>query len=245
MNYRRVSVLAAALVIALLVTRAPASLLGNALPPAVNVTGLAGTVWKGEAAYVEIPLQAKPFALGRPSWTLNPMGLFFGDVIRLRSDWGSQTVDVSVSPALNGSFDVNDAQLRIDLGWLRQLLPFYVGGQLKADLASLTFTSDGRPTTANGRVVWENATWRAVGGDVSLGSYAVDVTNSDAGIRATIMTLKGALEVDGSVTIVGDSYRVMANLSGPAARNEAFQQAIALLAVPNGSGYRIELSGTL
>ena len=245
MNYRRVSVLAAALVIALLVTRAPASLLGNALPPAVNVTGLAGTVWKGEAAYVEIPLQAKPFALGRISWTLNPMGLFFGDVIRLRSDWGSQTVDVSVSPALNGSFDVNDAQLRIDLGWLRQLLPFYVGGQLKADLASLTFTSDGRPTTANGRVVWENATWRAVGGDVSLGSYAVDVTNSDAGIRATIITLKGALEVDGSVTIVGDSYRVMANLSGPAVRNEAFQQAIALLAVPNGSGYRIELSGTL
>jgi hypothetical protein len=244
-NYRRVSVLAAALVIALLVTRAPASLLGNALPPAVNVTGLAGTVWKGEAAYLEIPLQAKPFALGRTSWTLNPMGLFFGDVIRLRSDWGSQTVDVSVSPALNGSFDVNDAQLRIDLGWLRQLLPFYVGGQLKADLASLTFTSDGRPTTANGRVVWENATWRAVGGDVSLGSYAVDVTTSDAGIRATIMTLKGALEVDGSVTIVGDSYRVMANLSGPAARNEAFQQAIALLAVPNGSGYRIELSGTL
>jgi hypothetical protein len=244
-NYRRVSVLAAALVIALLVTRAPASLLGNALPPAVNVTGLAGTVWKGEAAYVEMPLQAKPFALGRTSWTLNPMGLFFGDVIRLRSDWGSQTVDVSVSPALNGSFDVNDAQLRIDLGWLRQLLPFYVGGQLKADLASLTFTSDGRPTTANGRVVWENATWRAVGGDVSLGSYAVDVTTSDAGIRATIITLKGALEVDGSVTIVGDSYRVMANLSGPAARNEAFQQAIALLAVPNGSGYRIELSGTL
>ena len=245
MNYRRVSVLAAALVIALLVTRAPASLVGNALPPAVNVTGLAGTVWKGEAAYVEIPLQAKPFALGRTSWTLNPMGLFFGDVIRLRSDWGSQTVDVSVSPALNGSFDVNDAQLRIDLGWLRQLLPFYVGGQLKADLASLTFTSDGRPTTANGRVVWENATWRAVGGDVSLGSYAVDVTTSDAGIRATIITLKGALEVEGSVTIVGDSYRVMANLSGPAARNEAFQQAIALLAVPNGSGYRIELSGTL
>lgn len=245
MNYRRVSVLAAALVIALLVTRAPASLLGNALPPAVNVTGLAGTVWKGEAAYVEIPLQAKPFALGRTSWTLNPMGLFFGDVIRLRSDWGSQTVDVSIRPALNGSFDVNDAQLRIDLGWLRQLLPFYVGGQLKADLASLTFTSDGRPTTANGRVVWENATWRAVGGDVSLGSYAVDVTTSDEGIRATIITLKGALEVDGSVTIVGDSYRVMANLSGPAARNEAFQQAIALLAVPNGSGYRIELSGTL
>ena len=120
-----------------------------------------------------------------------------------------------------------------------------MGGQLKADIESLSITADGSPTSANGRLVWENAAWRAIGGDVSLGSYAVDIMTTDAGIRASIITLKGALEVDGSVTIAGDNYRVMANLHGPAARNEAFQQAIALLAVPTGSGYRIELSGTL
>ena len=245
MTYRRVSALAAALIIILLITRAPASLMSFALPPAVKATGLSGTVWKGAAAHVEIPLQARPFALGRITWTLNLSGLLWGDLIRVQSIWGNQRIDVAASPALNGSVQINEAELRIDLGWLRELLPLYIGGQLKADIESLSITGEGSPISANGRLVWENAAWRAIGGDVSLGSYAVDMTTTDAGIRASIITLKGALEVDGSVTIAGDNYRVMANLSGPAARNEAFQQAIALLAVPNGSGYRIELSGTL
>jgi len=229
----------------LLITRAPASLMGFAIPPTVNATGFSGTVWKGAVAHVEIPLQSRPFAMGRFTWTLNPAGLLWGDLIRVKSDWGSQRIDVAARPALNGSVQVNEAMLRIDLGWLRELFPLYVGGQLKTDIESLSIAADGTPTSANGRLVWENAAWRAIGGDVSLGSYAVDVTTTDAGIRASIITLKGALEIDGSVTIVGDNYRVVANLSGPTARNEAFQQAIALLAVPTGSGYRIELSGTL
>ena len=245
MTYRRVSVLAAALTIMLLITRAPASLMGFAIPPTVNATGFSGTVWKGAVAHVEIPLQSRPFAMGRLAWTLNPAGLLWGDLIRVKSDWGSQRIDVAARPALNGSVQVNEAMLRIDLGWLRELFPLYVGGQLKTDIESLSIAADGTPTSANGRLVWENAAWRAIGGDVSLGSYAVDVTTTDAGIRASIITLKGALEIEGSVTIVGDNYRVVANLSGPTARNEAFQQAIALLAVPTGSGYRIELSGTL
>ena len=245
MTYRRASVLAAALIIMLLIIRAPASLMAFALPPAFKATGFSGTVWNGAVAHVEIPLQARPFALGRITWTLNPIGLLWGDLIRLKSGWGNQRVDVAARPALNGSLQVNKAELRIDLGWLRELLPLYVGGQLKADIESLNITANGTPTSANGRLVWENAAWRAIGGDVSLGTYAVDITTTDAGIRASIITLKGALQIDGSVTIAGDNYRVMANLSGPAARNEAFQQAIALLAVPTGSGYRIELSGTL
>ena len=245
MTYSRITVLAAALIIILLITRAPASLIAFALPPTVKATGFSGNVWNGAVAHAEIPLQVRPFALGRMTWTLNPIGLLWGDLIRLRSDWGNQRVDVAARPALNGSVQVNEAELRIDLGWLRELLPLYVGGQLKADIESLRITAEGSPTSANGRLVWENAAWRAIGGDVSLGSYAVDITTTDAGIRASILTLKGALQVDGSVTIAGDNYRVMANLSGPAARNEAFQQAIALLAVPTDSGYRIELSGTL
>jgi general secretion pathway protein N len=244
-TYRRVSALAAALIIILFITRAPASLMGFVLPPTVKTTGFSGTVWEGVVAHVEIPLQSRPFAMGRITWTLNPIGFLRGDLIRVKSDWGNQRVDVAARPALNGSLQVNDAELRIDLGWLRELLPLYVGGQLKADIEFLSITANGTPTSANGRLVWENAAWRAMGGDVSLGSYAVDITTTDAGIRASIITLKGALQVDGLVTIAGDNYRVMANLSGPAARNEAFQQAIALLAVPTGSGYRIELSGTL
>ena len=245
MSYRRGSAIAVALVLALLIVRTPASLVGYLLPSAVKATGFDGTLWNGEVAHVEIPLQGQPFAVGRITWALNPLGLVFGDLIRLQSDWGNQEADVSISPSIDGSLAVRRAEVLIDLAWLRELLPLYIGGQLRADMRSLELSSDGLPTTANGRVVWQNAAWRAFGGDVSLGSYALDIATSDTGIRANIITLKGALEVDGSVTIADKRYRIMANLSGPAARNEAFQQAIAVLAVPDGSGYRIELSGTL
>jgi hypothetical protein len=80
---------------------------------------------------------------------------------------------------------------------------------------------------------------------VSLGTYAVAISSSDDGIEADVVTIKGALVIDGSVSLTEGRYRLIADLSGPAARNEAFQQAIALMAVPNRSGYRIELSGTL
>ena len=104
------------------------------------------------------------------TWTLNPIGLLWGDLIRLRCDWGNQRVDVSARPALNGSVQVNEAELRIDLGWLRELLPLYVGGQLKADIDSVSITAEGSPTSANGRLVWENGLardrWRRIAGVV-------------------------------------------------------------------------------
>ena len=78
MTYRHTSALAAALIIILLITRAPASLMVFALPPAVKAIGFSGTVWDGAVAHVEIPLQARPFAVGRITWTLNPIGLLWG-----------------------------------------------------------------------------------------------------------------------------------------------------------------------
>jgi hypothetical protein len=80
---------------------------------------------------------------------------------------------------------------------------------------------------------------------VSLGTYVVDIATDESGISGRVMTLKGALELTGKFGLKGDAYSVAADLSGAAARNEAFQQAIALLAVPTESGYRIDLSGTL
>ncbi|REJ67334.1 MAG: hypothetical protein DWQ28_06855 [Proteobacteria bacterium] len=78
-----------------------------------------------------------------------------------------------------------------------------------------------------------------------MGTYAIDIATDDEGISGEVVTLKGALDLAGEFALKGDRYSVTADLSGAAARNEAFQQAIALMAVPTESGYRIELSGTL
>ena len=245
MSLKRSIGLAVFVAVALLVSRVPASVIGSILPQTLTASGFTGTVWRGEAAHVQAEVQGQPFALGRVAWTVHPLGLLTGDVVTIRSRWGSQRIVLAAGIGLGGSFYLNDIAVNVGLDWVRKLLPLYIGGQLRTDIAELVIDADGKPTAAQGQVVWEDATWRAVGGDVSLGTYAVAISSSDDGIEADVVTIKGALVIDGSVSLTEGRYRLVADLSGPAARNEAFQQAIALMAVPNRSGYRIELSGTL
>ena len=244
-NRRFLAVVAAALFSLLLVARLPASIAAALLPPTIIAQNPSGTVWRGNAAHVQVNMNGQWFALGGVDWELHPMGLLFGEALTLKSSWGRQQLDLSAGVAFNGDVTVSDLSIRADISWIKNLLPLFVAGDLTADIKELRVTAAGMPETITGRVVWENAAWQALGGDVSLGTYAIDITTTDQGISGTVVTLKGALDLTGEFTLKGGRYSVTADLSGPAARNEAFQQAIALMAVPTESGYRIDLSGTL
>ena len=242
---RLIAVSAAALFLVLLIARLPASIATALLPPTVIATNPSGTLWRGSAAHVQVNMSGQWFALGRVEWALQPLGVLLGDAVILRSSWGSQKLDIGAGIGLNGDVPVSDASIRADISWVRNLLPLFIAGDLNADIETLRVSASGTPVFISGRVVWEDAAWQAVGGDVSLGTYAVDIATDDQGISGKIVTLKGALELNGEFTLQGNRYSVTADLSGAAARNEAFQQAIALMAVPTESGYRIDLSGTL
>ena len=242
---RLIAVSAAALFLVLLIARLPASIATALLPPTVIATNPSGTLWRGNAAHVQVNMSGQWFALGRVEWALQPLGVLLGDAVILRSSWGSQKLDISAGIELNGDVTVSDASIRADISWVRNLLPLFIAGDLNADIETLRVSASGTPVFISGRVVWEDAAWQAVGGDVSLGTYAVDIATDDQGISGKVVTLKGALELNGEFTLQGNRYSVTADLSGAAARNEAFQQAIALMAVPTESGYRIDLSGTL
>ena len=244
-NRRFFIALSTALFAVLLLARLPASIATQLLPPSISVSTSSGTIWEGSAAHVQVNLNGKWFALGRVDWELHPIGILVGDAVTIRSKWGSQHIDVSAGVALSGEIRVSNATIHTDIGWVKTLLPLFIAGDLKADIDELRVTASGLPAVLTGRIVWENAAWQAVGGDVSLGTYVVDVATDESGISGRVMTLKGALELNGEFGLKGDAYSVAADLSGAAARNEAFQQAIALLAVPTESGYRIDLSGTL
>jgi len=242
---RLIAVSAAALFLVLLIARLPASIATALLPPTVIATNPSGTLWRGSAAHVQVNMSGQWFALGRVEWALQPLGVLLGDAVILRSSWGSQKLDIGAGIELSGDVTVSDASIRADISWVRNLLPLFIAGDLNADIETLRVSASGTPVFISGRVVWEDAAWQAVGGDVSLGTYAVDIATDDQGISGKIVTLKGALELNGEFTLQGNRYSVTADLSGAAARNEAFQQAIALMAVPTESGYRIDLSGTL
>ena len=246
MSGRRTHVaLVAALFLVLLLARLPASIATSLLPPSVIANNPSGTLWRGTAAHVQLNLSGQWFALGSVEWELHPLCLLWGNAVTLRSSWGRQQLDLSAGIAFNGDVQVSDASIVADISWVKNLLPLFIAGDVKVDIDELSISTSGAPSVLAGRLVWENAAWQALGGDVSLGTYVVDVTTSDQGISGKVVTLKGALDLTGEFTLKGDRYSVVADLSGTAVRNEAFQQAIALMAVPTESGYRIDLSGTL
>lgn len=242
---RSLTIAGVAIFLILLLARLPAALITAVLPPSVSVSSLQGSFWRGSAGYAQVQLQGKWFALGRVSWRIKPLGLLVGDAIEVKSDWGKQSIAAAAGASVNGDIHLSDVALTTRVDWIRDLIPLYIAGELKLTIVDAEISADGVPSRAEGRIVWENAAWQAQGGDVSLGTYAIDLTTGANGISGDIVTLKGALELSGQFNLDGNRYAVKADLSGAAVRNEAFQQAIALMAVPTGSGYRIDLSGTL
>lgn len=245
MTRRTITVFGGALFLVLLVARLPASIATGLLPPSVVAVNTSGTLWRGSAAHVQVNLSGQWFALGSVEWELHPMGLLLGDAVTFRSQWGRQRISLSAGATYNGDVRVSNASINADIAWVKNLVPLFIAGDLKVDIDELRISASGVPSVLAGRLVWENAAWQALGGDVSLGSYAVDFTTGDQGISGDVVTLKGALDLKGAFSLLGDQYSVTADLSGTAARNEAFQQAIAIMATPTQSGYRIDLSGTL
>lgn len=244
MKLGRLAAFAAVLFVVMLVVRAPASLLVAALPPTVALSGVSGTLWSGQTANLTIVLGDQRLAVGQTQWKINPLRLLTGGAVNVQTTWGQQRVDAILDLGFDGSLRVSDTTLSLDVGWLRQVIPLYVAGNINADIETMAI-SPNRIRDVAARVVWEDAAWRANGGDILLGTYVVDMTSDDDGVRGEVITLKGALSVAGTISIEGDEYDLSLDLTGPAIRNEAFQQSIALMATPSGAGYRIKLTGTL
>lgn len=244
MRRGRIAALAVGLFVILSIVRAPAALVVSVLPPTVELAGVSGTVWSGQTANLTVSLGDQRLALGQTSWQINPLTLLTGNAIKLTTDWGRQRAQVTLDVGFDGSVTLTDSSLILDVGWLRRVIPLYVAGVIDADIERMTVSSSA-VNDVSGRLVWTDAAWRANGGDILLGTYAVDISTLPDGVLGEVITLKGALTVTGDIRIKGSEYELSLDLTGPAVRNEAFQQSIALIATPSGAGYRIALTGTL
>ena len=244
MRRGRIAALAVGLFVILSIVRVPAALVVSVLPPTVELAGVSGTVWSGQTANLTVSLGDQRLALGQTSWQINPLTLLTGNAIKLTTDWGRQRAQVTLDVGFDGSVTLTDSSLILDVGWLRRVIPLYVAGVIDADIERMTVSSSA-VNDVSGRLVWTDAAWRANGGDILLGTYAVDMSTLADGVLGEVITLKGALTVTGDIRIKGSEYELSLDLTGPAVRNEAFQQSIALIATPSGAGYRIALTGTL
>lgn len=253
---------AAALALAWLIVTAPARLLPLFLAESpLALSGLSGTLWRGEAARAALTGPGGTLQLGELRWRIEPFSLVtLAPWVALETVWGAQRLSLHLRQR-GDRLEVRDADLSLDASLVRQLLPVELTGRLSAQFSQLTLVGQDL-LQAEGRLVWQGAAFAGVNGLSRLGDYAAIVTGSapapgaaqgtggrdggaGAGIRATVETLSGPVRVEGSALLSGNRYRVDATVTSDGPMEASLAQALSLVAVPGENGYLLRLDGDL
>lgn len=222
---------------------APARLLALVLPAGqVVMSGFEGTVWRGSASRCLLRLPPGYLHLGEVRWSLEPLSLFtLAPRVQVGSTWGGQTLQGAVRLRGANELEVTDLELRADAELVQRFAPLAVDGRLEVTLAHLS-VRDGLPYSGRGRMVWRNAGFLSPQGHVPLGSYALDFEQLPGeALRGQVVTLAGPLRAEGRVELRGRQYLIDVLLDSEHALDPQLQNALALMAVAEGDGFRIEL----
>lgn len=177
--------------------------------PALELEGLSGTVSQGRAAQVVY--------LGRPSmrdldWSFQPLRLLIGRAsFRLNGRSEGVVLDGTVYTVPSGTLTLSDFRLAAPLKAVlaaagQAFVP--MEGQAGADIDSLKLRNNW-PVSADGTISVRSLAWKLGREPVPLGDYEARLENETAGIKATIRSLGGALEVAGEGRIGNDrSYEL-------------------------------------
>ena len=88
--------------------------------------------------------------------------------------------------------------------------------------------------------------WTARSGNLPLGDYQIEFSSADAAGVATVGALKtmaGSLQLSGNVSATATDYQIAVEATGPLARDDAFRQAMSMIAIPNQDGFSVSLTG--
>lgn len=224
---------------------APARLLGLVLPAGqVVMQGFSGSLWRGSASRCLVQAGPGFLHMGAVHWRLEPLSLLaLAPRLNLDSAWGAQTLSGTLVLRGERDLDLQDLDASFSAGLLRQFLPVALDGTLSLQVQGMQLR-DGLPRETAGRLVWQDGLWQAPSGPLPLGSYAMDFHQAGEGpVVAEVLTLSGPVEAAGSARLDGRNYLVNITVTGPGAQDPRLQQALSLVARPEGQGYRIELDG--
>ena len=168
----------------------------------LELSGLRGTALEGQAARALLRTNVGNLHLGTLDWTASIWSaLRLQPSMTLNSRWGQQRLSAYATVRGRDDLELTDLDASVPAALLRQFLPVALDGLLKLQLQDFRWQR-GAPRTANGRLVWEDATWLASTGARRLGTYVAEVvTTDDEVITAEVLTLSGSLNVTGSAQL--------------------------------------------
>ena len=242
-----IAVVAVVVLTPLLLRTLPARLLPMVLPGnELQLSGLSGSLLKGRAARTLLITPAGPLHLGAVRWRFRPLRLLtFSPALSLRSTWAEQrfTADVTLSTS---TLRIKDLDGRFSAALLRQFAPLALDGSIELLFDEISLDAQG-PVEAEGRIVWQDAKWLSPSGPRLLGTYVAQLSSEgERQVQADVGTLAGPLRVEGTAQLANGNYRTNLRIDGDDAPiDPGVAQALALLAAPEDSGYRLTLEGAL
>ncbi len=232
--------------VALLVATLPASLMVRFLPPTVQMAGLSGSVWSGNAERVIFQRRE----LGSVRWNCKVLPLFSG---RLRCEIALERVDGrldAVVTAQRGELvDIEDAHGSLPVAMLGEGIaaPGWTGN---ADLSIERLRlARGWPVAISGGAVFRGL--RAPGArGLEIGNYELTLGEGEVGSNALsgrIRDLGGPFRVRGTISLKPDrSYLLQGDIAPGPGADERFLRVLSFLGEPDSAGRRpFAIEGTL
>lgn len=240
---------------AFLVVRLPASFAWSYIEPqlkrqspGMEVAGIGGTLWRGEAAAVSY--SGRP--VGRLSWRVTPLSLLGGNLnlpLSLQLPEGYLQGGLEVPFGL-ASVNADDIKGQLPLGQLQTLFPYNpvtVGGTLAIDISRARLDADGKVQALQGKVNWVGAEVIAPQ-RMALGDLQAQLEADEQGVvTAKLSDLGGPLSLDADFVLKPEgSYSLTGTVAAGDGAGSGLTQALGWLGKPDSRGrYRISWKGRL
>lgn len=206
-GWRAFTLFAIAFVVMLVIT-APASLLAKVAEGASGgkfvLANATGTVWNGGARPSIRQRSGNLLAMEQLHWDVAVLPLFTGKVIVLLEWDNVAQAQPMVATASLSQIELRNVVIPLQAEFLGELTPVLqpaqLSGQMQIRSEQFTFSRQG----LNGRAV---ADWLNAGSVMSsvnpLGSYRINFTGAGENLDVSLMTISGALLLEGNGKVMG------------------------------------------
>lgn len=212
-------------------------------PPALQLSGLEGTIWSGSAAEASVA----GLYLRDLTWNLQPLRLVTGKLAAyIEAKPSTGFLEAEVAAGLGGNIKLGNVSGSVPLRDLATVanLPGLAGtASVEFDVLEI---HDGLPVAVDGTLAVANLVAPMVDAS-SIGGYRAEFFTEDNAVIASIEDVDGAFDLAGSLTVSADrNYLFTGKVAATDRTSEKLRGQLRFLGSPNDRGqHDIRLEGQL
>jgi general secretion pathway protein N len=204
-------------------------------PPDLQLSGLSGTLWHGQAAEGS----AAGVYLGQLQWRFRPWSLLLGKAaFSLAADPVSGFLETGLAVGAGGHVSFSSLDAALPLRALDKVLPVRgIEGSITLKFDSLVL-EDGVPVEADGTLVLANLVVRTLS-QAPLGDYRVVFQTGGNGIGGQLEEVSGVVDIAGTILLRRDrGYSITGQIAAMEGAPAAIGQQLQFLGSPDAQGRR-------